>query len=87
MPVFKQYREADGRFYFKLLDAQGQLLLQSLGFDSPREAAQTVRLLQTQGTAALAQLHDKLAPVPDTNNQALAGALLLLAQTASETSK
>ena len=87
MPVFKQYREADGRFYFKLLDAQGQLLLQSLGFDSPREAAQTVRLLQTQGTAALAGLHDKLAPVPDTNNQALSGAMLLLVQTASETSK
>ena len=36
LPLFKQYREADGRFYFKLLDGEGRLLLQSEGFDSPR---------------------------------------------------
>jgi uncharacterized protein YegP (UPF0339 family) len=41
-PSFKQYREADGQFYFKLLDAKGQLLLQSTGFASPKEAAQTI---------------------------------------------
>ena len=52
MATFKQYREKDGRFYFKLVDAQGQVLLQSLGFDSPREAGQTVHSLQ-QGTAPL----------------------------------
>src|SRR5690606_24157364 len=33
-PTFKQYRDTDQRFYFKLLDADGRLLLQSTGFDS-----------------------------------------------------
>ena len=57
---FKQYREADGRFYFKLVDAAGQLLLQSRGFESPRDAGQAVKRLQTEGAAALATLADRL---------------------------
>ena len=57
---FKQYREADGRFYFKLVDAAGQLLLQSRGFESPRDAGQAVKRLQTEGAAALAALADRL---------------------------
>src|SRR5690606_15233862 len=32
LPQFKQYREADGRFHFKLVDADGRLLLQGEGF-------------------------------------------------------
>ena len=59
-PVFKQYREKDGRFYFKLLDTEGKLLLQSLGFDSPKEAGNTIALLQTQGVPALAGLSAQL---------------------------
>jgi tryptophanyl-tRNA synthetase len=54
-PSFKQYREADGLFYFKLMDAKGQLLLQSTGFASPKEAGQTIAQLQTSGTNALAE--------------------------------
>lgn len=46
LPSFKQYREADGQFYFKLVDAQGKLLLQSAGFASPKEAGQAVKRLQ-----------------------------------------
>lgn len=46
LPSFKQYRESDGQFYFKFVDAQGQLLLQSGGFASPKEAGQTVKRLQ-----------------------------------------
>ena len=42
LPSFKQYREPDGRFHFKLVDAKGKLLLQSQGFDSAREAGQTI---------------------------------------------
>ncbi|HRQ65102.1 MAG TPA: DUF1508 domain-containing protein, partial [Xanthomonadaceae bacterium] len=42
MPIFKQYREADGRFHFKLDDGQGRTLLQSGGYDSPQEAGQTI---------------------------------------------
>ena len=37
LPVFKQYREADGKFYFKLVLGE-RVLLQSAGFDSPRDA-------------------------------------------------
>jgi len=51
LPLFKQYREADGRFYFKLLDGEGALLVQSEGFDSPREAGQTIAVIK-QATAA-----------------------------------
>ncbi|MCX9157728.1 tryptophan--tRNA ligase [Niveibacterium sp. 24ML] len=53
-PVFKQYREADGRFYFKLTAAQGHLLLQSAGFDGGRDAGQWVAKLKKEGAAALA---------------------------------
>ena len=48
-PQFKQYREADGRFYFKLVDGD-RLLLQGLGHDSPRDAGQLIgRLKQAAG--------------------------------------
>ena len=40
-PTFKQYRESDGRFYFKLVDGD-RLLLQSDGFASARDAGQLV---------------------------------------------
>ena len=62
LPSFKQYREADGKFYFKLLAADGRLLLQSTGFAAPKEAGQAIAQLQTQ-TDALAQLAQHLAPV------------------------
>ena len=46
LPSFKQYREADGRHYFKLLDAGGRLLAQSTGFASPQEAGRAVAQLK-----------------------------------------
>jgi len=55
-PSVKQYRESDGRFYFKLVDGSGQTLLQSQGFDSPRQAAKAVSQLREHGTAALPAL-------------------------------
>lgn len=45
-PVFKQYRESDGQFYFKLTDGAGALLLQSDGFASPRDAGQLIARLK-----------------------------------------
>jgi tryptophanyl-tRNA synthetase len=56
LPVFKQYREADGRFFFKLLAGDGRLLLQSEGFASGKEAGQWVARLKREGGAALAGL-------------------------------
>ena len=49
LPQFKQYREADGRFYFKLVGADGRLLLQSHGFDSPKAAGQCIAALKADG--------------------------------------
>lgn len=51
---FKQYREADGRFYFKLAAHDGRVLLQSDGFAEGREAGGWVKRLKTEGAAALA---------------------------------
>jgi len=43
--IFKQYREADGKFYFKLVDGE-RVLLQSVGFDSPKDAGARVARLK-----------------------------------------
>jgi len=53
MPAFKQYREADGRHYFKLVDGNGRLLAQSAGFDSPQQAGRTISQLKRNGLAGL----------------------------------
>jgi tryptophanyl-tRNA synthetase len=45
LPIMKSYREKDGRFYFKLTEADGKVLLQSLGFDSPKEAGRLASAL------------------------------------------
>lgn len=60
-PSFKQYRESDGLFYFKLLDAQGELVLQSTGFESPKVAAQAMTGLQQGGAAALGEWEAAIA--------------------------
>ncbi|MCX7226040.1 MAG: tryptophan--tRNA ligase [Burkholderiales bacterium] len=77
-PLFKQYRESDGQFYFKLLDAQGQLLLQSLGFATPREAGQAIARLKAEGAAALAALGAQLQPVNTVAQAPLEAALKAL---------
>jgi tryptophanyl-tRNA synthetase len=53
LPAFKQYREADGRHYFKLVDGNGRLLAQSTGFDSPQQAGRTISQLKQSGLAGL----------------------------------
>jgi tryptophanyl-tRNA synthetase len=78
LPVFKQYRETDGRFHFKMLDAQGQLLLQSHGFDSPKDAGKAIGQLQTEGASALPVLRAKLQPVQGVSDEAITAALQLL---------
>jgi tryptophanyl-tRNA synthetase len=54
LPLFKQYRESDGRFYFKLSAADGRVLLQSQGFEGGREAGEWVKRLKSEGAAVLA---------------------------------
>jgi tryptophanyl-tRNA synthetase len=51
-PSFKQYREG-GRFYFKLVDGNGRLLLASHGADSARDAGQLIARLRASGGEGL----------------------------------
>ena len=78
-PAFKQYREKDGQFYFKLVDAEAKLLLQSHGFESPKEAALAIASLQKEGAAALAALQDKLQTTPGVSADELDAALKFFA--------
>jgi len=54
LAAFKQYRESDGRFYFKLVQGE-RVLLQSDGFDAPREAGQIIARLK-RGELALDEI-------------------------------
>ena len=85
LPAFKQYRESDGKFYFKLMDSSGRLLLQSLGFDSPREAGTSVKLLQTQGADALTELAPRLQTVAGVTQDEIDNALQQLISVAEST--
>ena len=53
--IFKQYREKDGLFYFKFVDAKGELLIQSPGFESPKLAGLAIAQLKEKGLGTLAQ--------------------------------
>ena len=56
LPQIKQYREADGRFHFKLVDGEGRLLLQGDGHASPRDCGQVIARLKREGAAALQEM-------------------------------
>jgi tryptophanyl-tRNA synthetase len=77
LPSFKQYREKDGQFYFKLVDTKGLILLQSLGFASAKEAGLTIARLQSEGPDVLAELKPTLEFAPQTAGS-LSEILLLL---------
>lgn len=83
LPSFKQYREADGQFYFKFVAADGRLLLQSTGFAAPKDAGQAIARLQQQGESALAALAGQLAPIEGVPPQDVAAALQQLAEAAN----
>jgi len=65
LPQWKRYRETDGKFYFKLEDADGGVLLQSRGFDSPKELGQLVAALVDAGDDAAAATEIVKAALPD----------------------
>ena len=75
LPVFKQYREKDGQFYFKLTTASGQVLLQSTGFAQPREAGQHIARLQQEGAAALEAVRSHLQPLEGVQDADITAAL------------
>ena len=48
-PIFKQYREKDGNFYFKFTRATGEVLLQSSAYSSGKEAGIAINAIKTHG--------------------------------------
>jgi tryptophanyl-tRNA synthetase len=78
LPSFKQYREADGQFYFKMISADGKLLVQSLGFAAPKDAAMAIATLQQQGAAAWPVMQSKVQPLSDVSPAEIEAALELL---------
>ena len=80
IPSFKQYREADGQFYFKLTDVDGELLLQSVGFSAPKDAGSAITQLQNGGERALADLEAKLLPMNPAQRLRALQALSVFAQ-------
>lgn len=82
LPSFKQYREKDGRFAFKLVDPKGRLLLQSQGFASPKDAGAAIARLQQVGAAALATFEDQVAAADGVSVHDIASALQRLADAA-----
>ena len=76
LAVFKQYREDDGQFYFKLTTAQGDLLLQSQAFAEGRAAGGWVKRFKTEGAAPLAQAPVSLAD--DVSREVVEAALAAL---------
>ncbi len=86
-PAFKQYREKDGQFYFKLVDPQGRVLLQSLGFALPKEAALVIAQLQQNDAQVLTLLGDKLTLGEGFTEAEVAAALSVLQAEIAEKTK
>lgn len=84
LPQFKQYRESDGQFYFKLVAADGLLLLQSLGFTAPKEAGQSIAQLQREGATALVVLKPRLQALDGISEEQVAQALEQLREAAEQ---
>ncbi|MCX7252641.1 MAG: tryptophan--tRNA ligase [Burkholderiales bacterium] len=78
LPSFKQYREKDGQFYFKLADAKGRLLLQSLGYSSPKQCGEAIAQLKAQGWSASPALHGMAAVAADASAAEADAALQVL---------
>jgi tryptophanyl-tRNA synthetase len=79
LAAFKQYREKDGKFYFKLVDVNGDVLLQSLAIDAPKVAGQCIAALQQHGAPALESVQAHLEPVDQTLSARLNAVLTALA--------
>ena len=77
LPSFKQYRDSDGKFYFKFVDASGRVLLQSPGFAAPKEAGTVIAQLQRDPASAA-----QMAPPEGVSSADVQAALQLLLEAA-----
>ena len=87
LAAFKQYREKDGQFYFKLAASDGALLLQSKAFASGKDAGQTIAKLQREGAAGLSSVTSVLEPMDAAGIATASVALDALAAAAAEAAK
>ncbi|MFD0724409.1 tryptophan--tRNA ligase [Lysobacter brunescens] len=85
-PQIKQYREKDGKFHFKLADGD-DVLLQSIGFDNPKDAGAWVARFKREGAAALAEANAVLEPGADAARASEALDALKRAEDAREQAK
>jgi len=81
---FKQYRQKDGQFYFKLVDPQGEILLQSRGFTSPRDAGLAIEQLIENGISAVQAMASQLESIPLTAHSHIASTLILLLESSKK---
>jgi len=81
---FKQYREKDGQFYFKLVNPLGELLLQSRGFASPRDAGLAIEQLIQSGISAVQEMATQLETMPLTAQAQIAETLILLRESSKK---
>lgn len=65
-PTIKQYRDSDGRFYFKLVDGSDRILLQSLSFENPKEAGNWVSKMKNDGHSSLTLINNLIEPIDQT---------------------
>ena len=65
-PTIKQYRDSDGRFYFKLVDGSDRILLQSLSFENPKEAGNWVSKMKDDGRSSLTSIKNLIEPIDQT---------------------
>jgi tryptophanyl-tRNA synthetase len=82
LPTFKQYREKDGLFYYKLADAKGRVLLQSKGYASPKHCGEAIAHLKAQGWSASPAMHEMAAVLEGASAAEADGALQALREAA-----
>ncbi|MDE2417668.1 MAG: tryptophan--tRNA ligase [Burkholderiales bacterium] len=81
---FKQYREKDGQFYFKLAAADGTVLLQSKAFESGKAAGQAIAQLQRDGATGIAALQTQLEALDALAQSSATQALAAMAEAAEK---
>ena len=74
LPQIKQYRGNDGKFYFKLISGDGDLLLQSAGFDSPKEAGALIAGIKA-GSITIDTLGERIERIVGVEDDAIAAAI------------
>jgi tryptophanyl-tRNA synthetase len=84
VPMLKQYREQDGKFYFKLTDDSGAVLIQSRGFDNPKDAGAWVVRFKREGGKALESALDAIVALDADARAGAASALDALMQSETE---